>query len=122
MPSLYADLRDIKVCGPRLAIFGIVISVWGIIQLSAMGLACLNKSVAFIGDLTFEENNKTSAESVKDVIKNQFTIVSKNCGVAVALYILTLIVAVHQMWVNTDRRIHIIHGVRVENVQQHNKQ
>ena len=118
MSSLFSDLRDIKVCGPRVAIFGILISVWGIIQLSAMGFACFNKSVAFIEDLSLEENNKTS-KNFKDAINNQFNILAKNCGVAVGLYVLTLMFAVHQIWVNGDRGIHIHHGVLVENLQSH---
>ena len=39
------------ICGPKCATFGVIVSVWGIVQLSIMSLFCYVKSVALIEDL-----------------------------------------------------------------------
>ena len=50
-------LRDLgpsssmPLCGTRLASFGIVLSLWGAVQLSLTGLALSGRSVAFIDDI-----------------------------------------------------------------------
>ena len=39
------------ICGPKCATFGVILSIWGIVQLSIMSLFCYVKSVALIEDL-----------------------------------------------------------------------
>ncbi len=39
------------ICGPKCATFGVILSVWAIVQLSIMSLFCYVKSVALIEDL-----------------------------------------------------------------------
>ncbi|XP_037952430.1 ribonuclease kappa-like [Teleopsis dalmanni] len=51
-----------KICGPKLSLCGLIISVWGIIQLVLMGLFFYIHSVALIEDLPLEEEYKTLEE------------------------------------------------------------
>ncbi|XP_044778474.1 ribonuclease kappa isoform X2 [Drosophila simulans] len=44
-----------KICGPKLSLCGLIISVWGIVQLVLMGLFFYINSVALIEDLPLEE-------------------------------------------------------------------
>nr|CAD7199182.1 unnamed protein product [Timema douglasi] len=52
-----------KICGPKLSLCGLIISVWGIFQLILMGIFYYVKSVALAEDLPgLEENFKTADE------------------------------------------------------------
>ena len=107
-------MSSFRICGPKMAVFGTCLSAWGIIQLSFMALAFYSNSVAFVEDLpesaftnctegskyytgpcTFEQN--------VDIMKKAYAQQAQNCGLAVALYIVTLIVSVHQLWMNSER-------------------
>ena len=114
MSRLYTDIRDINICSSKIAISVVLISVWGIIQLSIMGIAFYNNSVAFVQDLS-DGGYHINATGVKDDMNNQFNVRAKNCGTATALYLLTFTLAVHQVWVNSNRGIRVdTHGMPVE--------
>ena len=119
MPTLYEDVRDIKICNSNVAVCGVIFSVWGIIQLSIMGIAFCNNSVAFVHDLPEVDYHKfNSTEEIKGEMNRQFKISAKNCGIAAAMYLLTFLFSVHQVWVNGDRGIRVDrHGVLVEGFQ-----
>ncbi|XP_070134633.1 ribonuclease kappa isoform X2 [Drosophila bipectinata] len=51
-----------KICGPKLSLCGLIISVWGIVQLVLMGLFFYINSVALIEDLPLEEEYHTLEE------------------------------------------------------------
>lgn len=97
-----------------MAVVGTCLSVWGIIQLSFMALAFYSNSVAFVEDLPESAFNKCT-EGKKDytgpcsyqdnvnIMKKAYGEQAQNCGMAVALYIVTLIVSVHQLWMNSER-------------------
>lgn len=84
-----------KICGPKLSLCGMVISVWGIIQLSLMGLFFYNHSVALIEDLPLAEHYNTTAKFYEDADK-AYAQNAYNCWVATVLYILTLLLSVQQ--------------------------
>lgn len=88
-----------KFCGPKLSLCGLVLSVWGIIQLTLMGVFYYIGSVALLEDLPLGENHHTIDEFVADVqsgyYKNAY-----NCWIAALLYVITLVVSGHQFWMN----------------------
>ena len=105
-------MSSVRICGPKMAIFGTCLSIWGIIQLSIMALAFYQKSVAFVEDLpgsafanctNIKEGNTCSYEQTVEIMEKAYAQQAENCGIAVALYILTLIVSLHQLWMNSDR-------------------
>ena len=102
-------MTNFRICGPKLAIFGVVLSVWGIIQLSVMAIAFSQNSIAFVEDLpesAFENcTQKTPCDygETVDIMKTAYLQQARNCGMAVALYIVTLLVCLHQYWLNSDR-------------------
>merc|ERR1712018_676599 len=106
-------MSSFRICGPKMAMFGTCLSVWGIIQLSIMALAFYQNSVAFVEDLpesaftnancTKVGNKKCNYRETVGIMEKAYGEQAQNCGVAVALYILTLIVSLHQLWMNSDR-------------------
>ena len=107
-------MSGFRICGPKLSIFGTCLSVWGIIQLSFMALAFYSNSVAFVEDLpekAFENCTEGSPNYIKpcsfednvNIMKEAYAQQAHNCGLAVALYIVTLMVSLHQLWMNTER-------------------
>nr|CAD7456133.1 unnamed protein product [Timema tahoe] len=88
-----------KICGPKLSLCGLIISIWGIFQLVLMGIFYYVKSVALAEDLPgLEENFKTADEfyAKADV---GYTQNAYNCWIAACLYILTMLFSGHQFYV-----------------------
>ena len=105
-------MSGFRICGPKMAVFGTCLSIWGIIQLSIMALCFYQNSVAFVEDLpesvfanctNIKEGKKCSYDETVNIMEEAYAEQAKNCGIAVALYILTLIVSLHQLWMNSDR-------------------
>ena len=104
-------MSGFRICGPKMAVFGTCLSIWGIIQLSIMALAFYQNSVAFVEDLpesvfanctNTKEGNTCSYDETVIIMEKAYAQQAENCGIAVALYILTLIVSLHQLWMNSD--------------------
>merc|ERR1712037_24667 len=126
---------SLRVCGPKLSTFLVLVSVWGLIQLTIMGLSLHKRDVQYIEDIDLEQeyniiclekckaqqpdgNCKKDAESCLEDCKrdckegkkdpdNLFTAMERaydkganNCFVAALLYLVTLVVSGHQMWLN----------------------
>ena len=107
-------MSSFRICGPKLSIFSTCLSVWGIIQLSLMALAFYSNSVAFVEDLPesafdkCKENNEKYTKPCNfqdnvDIMKKAYGEQAQNCGMAVALYIVTLVVSLHQLWMNSEQ-------------------
>ena len=92
-------MLDLRFCGPKLSLCGLVLSIWGIIQLSIMSLAFYSRSVAFIEDLKFNETE--DATETKDNIEEAYDTTALNCAVAAAIYFVTFLVSWHQYWLNS---------------------
>jgi hypothetical protein len=92
-----------------MAVLGTCLSFWGIIQLSFMALAFYSNSVAFVEDLPENALNRNCTKSdcsFSETVRNMkeaYEQQAQNCGMAVALYVLTLIVSMHQLWMNSER-------------------
>ena len=86
-------------CGPKLSLCGVVLSAWGIVQLSLMGVFFYINSVALIEDIPLQEEytdmNKLRTDMDKGYQQNAF-----NCWIAALLYLVTLCVSAQQFWMN----------------------
>ncbi|XP_046999173.1 ribonuclease kappa-B [Schistocerca americana] len=90
-----------KFCGPKLSLCGLIISVWGIIQLVLMGIFYYVRSVALADDLPgvekeFENLSEFYAAADAGYLQNAY-----NCWIAACLYIFTLLISGHQFYVNS---------------------
>ncbi|NP_001040347.1 ribonuclease kappa-like [Bombyx mandarina] len=90
-----------KLCGPKLSLCGLVLSVWGIIQLTLMGVFYYIRAVALLEDLPFDEKNPPhSIEDFVIEVEKGYTLNAQNCWIAALLYLITLVVSGHQFWLN----------------------
>lgn len=87
------------VCGPKVSIFGLVLSIWGIVQLSLIGLLLHSRSVAFVEDIGLPED-LTSAEELANSLDVKYEQGALNCWIAALMYVATLCVSVQQYWMN----------------------
>ncbi|RZC35263.1 hypothetical protein BDFB_005602 [Asbolus verrucosus] len=90
------------VCGPKLSLCGLILSVWGVIQLGLMGIFYYFHAVALAEDLP-EIELPTSKEHIHDFyveIDRGYTQNAYNCWIAALLYIVTLAFSAHQFWAN----------------------
>ena len=58
------------VCGPKASTVGLILSVWGILQLALTGLLFHQKSVAFIDDLDLNDAAFDSVAELNAEIDN----------------------------------------------------
>ena len=65
-----------------------------------MALAFYSRSVAFVEDVHFNETVQSKAEYM-DNLEKAYDDQALNCGIAVALYVVTLLVSLHQYWLNS---------------------
>jgi ribonuclease kappa len=87
------------ICGPKLSLVGVILSAWGIVQLSLMGVFFYTKSVALIEDVPLEEEYESEAKLITDM-ETGFQQNALNCWIAALLYLVTLCVSVQQFWMN----------------------
>ncbi|XP_044265358.1 ribonuclease kappa [Tribolium madens] len=90
------------ICGPKLSLCGLILSVWGIVQLGLMGIFYHFHSVALAEDLPEVEPPEHVADLDKfySEIDRGFTQNAYNCWIAALLYLVTLAISVHQFWAN----------------------
>ncbi|CAH0713253.1 unnamed protein product, partial [Brenthis ino] len=88
-----------KICGPKLSLCGLVLSVWGIIQLTLMGVFYYIGAVALLEDLPLGENHHSIDAFIAEV-KSGYSQNAYNCWIAALLYVITLVVSGHQFWMN----------------------
>ncbi|KAH9644699.1 hypothetical protein HF086_011727 [Spodoptera exigua] len=56
-----------KFCGPKLSLCGLVLSVWGIIQLTLMGVFYYIRAVALLEDLPLDEHHHSMDSFITNV-------------------------------------------------------
>ncbi|KAJ8957663.1 hypothetical protein NQ318_017555 [Aromia moschata] len=86
-------------CGPKLSLCGLIISVWGIVQLSLMGIFYYIGSLALAEDLPEIDIDLPLKEFYAEVDRG-FQQNAINCWIAALLYLITLAVSAHQFWAN----------------------
>ncbi|KAJ9595696.1 hypothetical protein L9F63_013109 [Diploptera punctata] len=92
-----------KICGPKLSLCGLIISVWGIFQLVLMGIFYYVRSIALAEDLPGVESEEgfKNAKDFYDIADRGYVQNAYNCWIAACLYVFTLIFSGHQFYVNS---------------------
>ncbi|XP_012540811.1 ribonuclease kappa [Monomorium pharaonis] len=90
-----------KVCGPKYALCGLVLSVWGVLQLLFMGIFFYVRSVALVEDLPLGEKNFTSLDQFYKVVDRGYMQNAYNCWIAACIYVLTFLFSGHQFYLNS---------------------
>ncbi|XP_033211016.1 ribonuclease kappa-B [Belonocnema kinseyi] len=90
-----------KVCGPKYALCGLVISAWGVIQLGLMGIFFYCKSVALVEDLPLEGKTFSSSKEFFLAADKGFQQNAINCWIAAILYIITFGFSGYQFYLNS---------------------
>lgn len=114
---------SLRICGPKMALCGCLLSAWGICQLVVLGwfrvlcrsfdekrrkldpldfagLAFQSRSIALVEDLALDETLKDSHEDYFLEMEKAFDRGANNCYIAALLYLVTLLVSLHQHWLN----------------------
>nr|CAH7742226.1 unnamed protein product [Callosobruchus chinensis] len=90
------------ICGPKCSLCGIIISAWGIVQLTLMGVFYYIGAVALAEDIPEVE----FSGDIKDLnqfyakMDSGFQQNALNCWIAALLYLITLAFSAHQFWAN----------------------
>ncbi|XP_018569685.1 ribonuclease kappa-like [Anoplophora glabripennis] len=87
------------VCGPKLSLCGLIISVWGVIQLALMGVFYYIGAVALSEDIPSVEFHGDLSAFYAEVDKGYHQN-AYNCWIAALLYLITLAFSAHQFWAN----------------------
>jgi len=77
---------------------GVILSAWGIIQLSLMGIFFYIQSVALVEDIPLRRST-LSCPLINDM-EAGYHQNAQNCWIAALLYLVTLCVSVQQFWMN----------------------
>ncbi|XP_058464099.1 ribonuclease kappa [Malaya genurostris] len=88
------------ICGPKLSLCGLIISVWGIIQLLLMGFFYFINSVALIEDLPLKEHYD-SPQDFYAAADRAYSQNAYNCWIAACIYVLTLVFSAQQFYANS---------------------
>ncbi|XP_055309731.1 ribonuclease kappa [Sitodiplosis mosellana] len=89
-----------QICGPKLSLCGLILSVWGIIQLTLMGIFYYVHSVALIEDLPLKHTYERPSDFYTDADK-AYSQNALNCWIAACIYVLTLVVSGQQFYANS---------------------
>ncbi|XP_018325196.1 ribonuclease kappa-B [Agrilus planipennis] len=96
------------VCGPKLSLCGILLSIWGIVQLGIMGVLYHFHAVAFAEDLPGDhEAEVTNLEEFYSEVEKGYTQNAQNCWIAACLYLVTLAFSAHQFWANNRSSLRV---------------
>jgi hypothetical protein len=87
-------------CGTKLSSFGIVVSLWGIAQLSLTGFLFHQRALAFIEDVKLPKPSYSSAEELFNDLELGYDRSAINCWVAALLYLATFVVSAQQYYMN----------------------
>ncbi|KAK9308235.1 hypothetical protein QLX08_001706 [Tetragonisca angustula] len=94
-----------KICGPKYALCGLILSVWGIFQLFLMGIFFYTKSVALVEDLPIGEEKAeqtfTKATAFYAIADRGYKQNAYNCWIAACIYVLTFLFSGHQFYINS---------------------
>uniref|UniRef100_A0A023FB88 Putative membrane-bound ribonuclease n=1 Tax=Triatoma infestans TaxID=30076 RepID=A0A023FB88_TRIIF len=88
------------ICGPKCSLCGIIVSIWGMLQLAAMGIFYFVNSVALLEDIPLGEKFEDT-KSFYTAAKSGYTVNAMNCWIAACLYLFTLLFAGHQFYMHS---------------------
>lgn len=88
-------------CGPKVSTVGVVLSIWGVVQLALTGIFFHARSVALIEDIGTEEDKIFhSSDQLLSSIEVKYEQSALNCWIAALLYVATFCVSAQQFWAN----------------------
>ncbi|KAI2810109.1 hypothetical protein RDWZM_002822 [Blomia tropicalis] len=87
----------------RVAMFCSLLSAWGILMLTIMGILLYSHAVTFAEDLNLHEIESNSIREFLPDAFQRYESAAHNCWIAACLYIATLAFSMHQYV--TNRRI-----------------
>ena len=88
--------RLCPICGPKMSLFCMVISGWGILFLGLLGIFFYLESGILIEDLTLDEQHFDTKAEFMGQVHEDYRSNAVNCWIASALYVVTLIGAFWQ--------------------------
>ena len=92
--------RGPRFCGPKLSACGLLLSIWGVLQLGLMAVLFYVRSVALVDDLPLNVTHVDVGSFVKDM-EDGYDNLARNCLITTACYVLTFFISAHQFWVNS---------------------
>ncbi|XP_022186013.1 ribonuclease kappa [Nilaparvata lugens] len=89
------------ICGPKLSLCGVIISIWGMIQLVIMGVFYSMHAVALAEDLPIEETDEfETSKDFYSAAEKGFQLNAMNCWIAACLYLFTFLFSSYQFYLN----------------------
>lgn len=82
-------------CGPYMSMFGIILSVWGILQLTILGIMFYFKCLILLPDVIPKETYFEDPEEFYREVDEKFSKTAIRCWLAAALYVLLLLVSLY---------------------------
>lgn len=77
-------------CGPKLSLCCMLISIWGVIQLTIMGVLYYVHSVGLFDDLGLEGEEFDDIKEFYTRVDNEYEHAAYNCWIAACLHFITL--------------------------------
>jgi len=87
-------------CGQKTATACGLLSIWGIVQLSLLGVASYLRSPALIEDIDIPERESWTLSELAKSVSTGYHDTAINCWIASLLYLTTFCVSAHQFWAN----------------------
>jgi len=96
-----------KICGPKCSLCGFILSIWGVIQLTLMGVFFYIKSVALLEDIGLPENIEgvynNDLEKFYKASDELYEQNAYNCWIAAGIYGGLLVFSGWQLYVNVRK-------------------
>uniref|UniRef100_UPI00358F0DF5 ribonuclease kappa-B-like n=1 Tax=Myxine glutinosa TaxID=7769 RepID=UPI00358F0DF5 len=89
-------------CGPKLSMCGIVLSIWGVIMLVLLGVFFHIHSAILIDDVPLTGNYFISSSNITEIY-DMYEKVAMNCFIAAAVYLVIGIFSGCQICMNRQR-------------------
>jgi len=90
-------------CGPKLSLCCLLLSVWGIVQLALMGIFFYSNSVALVEDLPLKEEYGHTPKDMQIFfadVERAYSQTAFNCWIAACMYIGTFLISAQQFYMN----------------------
>ncbi|RZC36235.1 hypothetical protein BDFB_004959 [Asbolus verrucosus] len=93
-------MRSCRICGLKLCLISLAMSVWAVLQLTLMGGFYYNHATTLAENIHLPENmTLTKAEDLKKfykVLDERYEIAAMNCWMAAGMYAVVLLVSLQQ--------------------------
>merc|ERR1712180_102951 len=90
-----------RICGPKLSLCGLLLSIWGVLQIGVMAILLHFQSVAFIEDIKVNETEGMSPDEFSTELEKAYANTARNCLITTLCYVFTLALSAHQFWINS---------------------